>query len=237
MLNLIRLHFRTLFTHKFFYVCAILSFILGPFITFLADILLKSKPSMAFPRIMGFLTGELGIITSVFIVIFVCLEISEDNLKNIISRGYKRSQVLISKYIVSVIAVFMIHFLVALLTFVISIKNGIGYTSDINYVLIAYFFSILAQVAFITFLAFVLGKISYAIIISVILPIVLPMVFTLIETKYNLPLSNYWVTSSIDLVVDKNTISSLLQSGAISIAYIIVFLVLAIILTKNREVK
>ena len=94
MNRLIKLQFRNLFHSKLFYVCMGLTLVLNLGL----DFIVKGAGTIkVLPQITSFLSSELSIISIIFVALFSCLDFNEGTTKNIIARGYTRTQFLLSK--------------------------------------------------------------------------------------------------------------------------------------------
>ena len=234
MISLLKLNFRNLFKQKFFYVFLIINTLIGVLSRF---IFFSEKKPLVFPEIRTFLAAEIGVVGVIFIVIFSLFEISEGTIKNIVARGYKRSEIIISKYISTVIALFIINLVGSLLIFLLYVKNGLGFDSNFIYSFISYIFILFAQSAFVLGISFIIGKVSYSIVINVVLPTFLPLILTFIDAKLKIDSTSYWVSNITSEFLKNHHMSSILYSGLIVIIYIVVFIGLAIFVNKKREVK
>ena len=158
--------------------------------------------------------------------------------ENIIARGYTRKQLFLSKYLVSVLAVFLVDLATSLILFIFLIKNGLGFESSMIYSIFGYLFSLFAQVALFASLAFIIEKVSGAIIVNIFIPMFLPLLLVFVDAKYDLSFSNYWVPEIFAVTSEKGAdLSSVLHSGLLALAYVVVFIFLGIFVTRNREVK
>ena len=83
MNRLLKLQVRNLFHSKLFYICLVLSLFMSTLLSFLSSLITHSsiKPM---PEIVSFLSSEIGIVTTIFVVLFTCAEFNEDTVKNII---------------------------------------------------------------------------------------------------------------------------------------------------------
>ena len=100
MRNLVKLQIRNIFHNKLFYVCLGIILFISPIADFITGIFMPQSGSLkVMPQIMEFLSGEVGIVSKIFIALFCCFEFSNETTKNIIAKGYTRVQLLFSKYI------------------------------------------------------------------------------------------------------------------------------------------
>lgn len=236
MSKLLKLQLRNLFRLKSFYICTLLTFLLSPFITYLISY--GTSKTAAFPEIISFLESELGIVTVIFITLFTCFDFSEETTKNIIARGYTRKQLFLSKYIISLFAVFLMDLMVSFVVFILYIKGGIGFETSMIYNLIGYFFTVLAQTAVFVSLAFIIQKTGGAIIANIFIPMFVPLILMFVEAKFKLNVSDYWFDQIYTIASKKGAdLTNIGQSALLALIYILVFVILGIFVSKNREVK
>lgn len=236
--NLLRFNISNLFKQKLFYICTILTLLSSAIEPIIYSFSKKGTSYLAFPEIISFLTTEVGIITTIFVTLFVIFDFSEGTTKNIISRGYTRKELFLSKYITAVIAVFLIDFIVSFLLFIFLAKNGIGFESNMIYKLIGYIFVVFGQVAFFTSIAYMLEKTGAALVANILIPMFMPLILLFIEAKIKINLSSYWLTEANTILAKKTiTFSSTIHCVTLSICYMVVFLALAILITAKKEIK
>ena len=109
MIKLLKLQLRNVFRNKLFYVCLILLLIPIIAMKFVGNLIPDMEPIKVLPQILDFLKGEPALISIIFIILFTCLDFSEGTAKNIIARGYTKIELLFSKYIVSLIGLFIMY--------------------------------------------------------------------------------------------------------------------------------
>ena len=188
MNKLIKLQLRNLFHNKLFYVCLGLTLLLSPILSFIFYMTKISPTSnyQVFPQIIDFMSSEVGLVSSIFIALFACFDFNEGTTKNIIARGYTRTKLLLSKYIVSLIGLFTMYVVAVLVTFILFFNCGIGFDSKLLLVLVVDIVGIIAYTIFFATLAFVLEKNSSAIIGCLFAPRIFSIAITLIDSSKNL---------------------------------------------------
>ncbi|MBR2678923.1 MAG: ABC transporter permease [Bacilli bacterium] len=231
MNRLIKLQIRNLLRNKLFYVCLALTLITPIANLFFA----KTDPVMV--SFIGFIKGELGLISTIFIAIFCCYDYNEGTTKNIIARGYTKAQLFFSKYIVSLIGLFAMYLIVFIVTFVLFIKNGMGYESNMLYIIINSMFKIFAESAFFVTLAFLLEKNTSAIIACLFVPNIFPLLLSLVKTKLNIDLAKYWLDNISDKFSANPTLGNLNWTILFYSLYVIVFLFIGTRILKRKEIK
>ncbi len=240
MKRLVKLQLRNLFSLKSFYVCTALM-LLSPIINLVASLLVKKKFTATFiPEVSSLLSGT-EIVITVVIVLFACLDSNDGTLKNIISRGYTKKQYLLSKYIVALIATLIMYLAPIILTFIITIGNGMGFASKYAYYILAYLMQIGAIICLYVVLSYVFGKIGPSMIACLIGPNIvgtaLPLLKLLIKTE-KINIANFWITNISGSAIVKNPdIVDLLVVAGLAAVYIIGLLSLGLYLGKKKEVK
>ena len=238
MNKLIKLQLRNVFHNKLFYVCLGLTLLMSPILTFIGSINSTNTEALkVFPQIMSFLSGEVGLMSTIFIALFCCFDFNEGTTKNIVARGYTRTQVLFSKYIVSLIGIFTMYIITLFVTFILFIKNGVGYESSMLYPLINNIVGIIAYTIFYATMSYLLEKNGSAIIACLFVPTLIPTILTLIDSKLNLSISKIWIDNVSSKFIENPTLSNLLLSSCFYIIYIILFIVIGTQLLKKKEIK
>ena len=240
MKKLVKLQLRNLFSLKSFYICSGLM-LLSPIITLLFSVLMKKPYDAKFiPEVSSLLSGVELMIT-VVIVLFSCLDSSDGTLKNIISRGYTKKQYLLSKYIVALIATLIMYLIPIILTFMLTIGNGMGFESKYVCYILAYLLQIGATVCLYVVLSYIFEKIGPSMVACLIGPSMvgtaLPLLQLLIKSK-KISISNLWITNIAGSTIVKHPdIVDLLVVVGLAAIYIIGLLILGIVIGNKKEVK
>lgn len=238
MMRLIKLQLRNVFHNKLFYICLGLFLALSIAVPYFSATALKvNVPLKVLPQIGDFLSSELGIVTSIFVAIFCCLDFNEGTTKNIIARGYTRMQLLISKYLVSAISVFIMYGIAIVVMFILYSHNGIGYDSNMPLLFINYLFKIMASIIFYGTISFLLEKNSSAIIASIFIPTLIPAIIGFLDSNFKLKMSQYLLSNVTDILTKNPTIINLLYTIVIYLIYIFVFILIAKLILKKKEIK
>ena len=238
MSKLIKLQIRNVFHNKLFYVCLGLTLLMVPIFTAIgsfnsADI----EPLKVFPQITAFLSNELGLMSIIFIALFCCFDFNEGTTKNIIARGYTKTELLFSKYIVSFIGVFTIYIITALVTYMLFIKNGLGYESNMLYPFINNIVRIVAYTVFCATISFVIEKNGSAIIACLFVPTIIPTILDLIDSKLNLSIGKLWIDNVSSKFILNPTVQNLGLSVLFYVIYIVLFIIIGTQLLKKKEIK
>ena len=128
MNRLIKFQVINMFKQKSFYVCLCLLILMGPILTFIGAFNTPNYETIkVMPQMVSLLSGEISLLSTIFIALFCCLDFNEGTTKNIIGRGYSRTQVLLSKYIVSLIGLFSFYIISFIVIFCLFGINGLGF--------------------------------------------------------------------------------------------------------------
>ena len=238
MNRLVKLQLRNIFHSKFFYVCLILTVLLNPVMSLISELFVSNaKIAPAMERIVLFLNSEPDIIIIVFICLLFCMDFNEGTTKNIIARGYTRTQYLVSKYISCLIGVFTIYIITIAITFGIFIKNGIGFESNMIYLLIESIIYSIALVIVYGTISALLEKNASAIIACMVGPMIISLVINLLDGNLKLDIGKYWITNASNTFIETPILSNLWFPLIVYAVYIVVFILLGTTLLKNREIK
>ena len=240
MKKLVKLQLRNLFSLKSFYVCSALM-LLSPIINLVASLLLKKEFTATFIPEVSNLLSSTEIVITVVIVLFACLDSNDGTLKNIISRGYTKKQYLLSKYIVALITTTIMYLIPIILTFTLTIGNGMGFESKYVYYIIAYLLQIGATICLYVVLSYIFEKIGPSMVACLIGPSMigtaLPLLQLLIKSK-KINIANFWITNIAGSAIVKHPdIVDLLVVVGLAAIYIIGLLILGLYIGKKKEVK
>ena len=112
--KLVRLQLRNIIHGKLIYICLALMILLGPVATFalgnaFSDIV---KTTTVCNELISVLS--VGIVETVFIVLVSCSDFNDGTTKNIIARGYTKTQLLVSKYLAIFICLIIMYIITML---------------------------------------------------------------------------------------------------------------------------
>ncbi len=235
--KLVRLQLRNIIHGKLIYICLALMILLGPVATFalgnaFSDIV---KNTSVCNELLSVLS--VGIVETVFIVLVSCSDFNDGTTKNIIARGYTKTQLLVSKYLAIFICLIIMYIITMLFTVILLFNNGMGYTNTTNYQLINHFAGIIAFAVFYTTMAFLLEKTGAALLACIFVPDFLPTLFILLNKITHVDISKFWMEHGADLFSDKPTLGNLGWSVLYYAIYTVIFIIVGIQILKRKEIK
>lgn len=183
------------------------------------------------------------VVFAAFAAVFVCGDYGNGIIKNVLTKGYTRSEVYFTKYIVSLIVCFC-YALIAYLTGFLcgTLMWNIGSSWSGKFVLLI-FIQLLAVAAFnalFNFLAALFKRVGSVLAISIAMPIILSLLLSVLElliSSTEIRISNLWLSGALMLAASPlSGAKDLLVSAACSIVYGIIFTVLGWLLARKREV-
>ena len=235
--KLIKLQLRNIFHSKLFYICLGLMILLGPIATMIVSNTLSEivKVYGICDEILSILS--VGIIETVFIVLVSCSDYSDGTTKNIIARGYTRTQLLFSKYIAILISLIIMFSVTVLFCIILLYKNGFGYEKNMFYDLINHIVCIITYIVFYTTMAFLLEKNGSAIIACLFVPQLLPTIMSLLNKIIKFDFNKLWMEHGSDIFEKKPTLGNLGISVLYYFIYIIIFIIVGTQLLKRKEIK
>lgn len=238
MNNLVKFQVKSLFKQKFYLICLLLSLLLGPIFDFF-NVFNSSKYGtvMVMPEMVTYLSSAVGLVDIILIVLFCCLDFSEGTLKNVVSRGYSKVQVLFSKYISCFIGVFSIYLVTFIITLLLFGMNGFGFESSMTYLFIESIFRIIVYVVFFSTISFVLEKTSFSIIACLFVQNIINLALTFIDSKFSLGISKFWLDNIANDFFVKVTLSNMFYAIIGYAIYMAIFIFIGIICVKRKEIK
>lgn len=250
MNNLVKFELRNILKQKSFIICLIISSALV-IIGILASNFLNKMAAQAgapdlllgvnaFDSLIGYLSGgNITLLLAIVIAIYFGSSSSDGTIKNIIAKGYSRSEFFISKVIGIVIASLIFIITATIFNYIFcAIMNihidglSISQLSKLGCVSLA----IIAESIMFCSLSFIIFKTSANIVANICIPLLLPLALTLIDVlaKLKISIADFWIENTATLVTNN---SKLILVLTVSICYIIIFSILGIILTKRKEIK
>lgn len=238
MKNLIKLQLRNLFHSKMLYVCTLLLFLSGPLFSFVSSFMSEDKSTYAYlPQLVNLIGSGISIVAVVFVSIFGCLDHSEGTAKNIIGRGFTRWQLLMSKYVTSLVGVFAMYLIVAIVSLPCFIPYGIGNVDNLQYILAGGVFTIFVDTIFCTTVAFIAEKTGTSIAANLVIPTFITLGLTLADANLKFNISDYWYQSFSQLMIENHNITTLYTTLIGFIAYVVIFVFIGQYFSRNKEVK
>ena len=247
MNKLVKFELRNLFKQKSFLICLLIStslIIIGilasNFLNKMAeqagetDILLGVN---AFDSFMGYVAGgNLGLLLAISISIYFGAEASDGTIKNIIAKGYKRSEFFISKVICAVFMTLVFIITGLIFNYLMCMIMGIDLGSFDIYKFGCVSLAVIAEAIMFSSLSFIIFKTGANIVANICIPMLFPLSLSLLDVllKLKIKLSDFWIENTFGLFINS---SKFLFMIIVSICYIIIFSVLGITLTKRKEIK
>ncbi len=189
--------------------------------------------------------SSFSIIICVFISIFVCSEFEEGTIKNIISRGYGRYKIYISKYISSMVGVCVIFAAVHISMFIVASILWKPGNMDRNLEMILYYLAAyLAYATIYFFLAMVFAKFGLSITIGIVGPTFVNITVSVLNMLLKLDnpkISDFWIDGFMSDIANigyfespDSTRLTVILIG--SIIYLVVFFLMGMLVNRKREV-
>lgn len=251
MKKLIIFEFRKLFKSKYFYIISAISvvFVLISGLTnkVIFDALIESgEPAQPYSSYL-FTKGALGGTYTMLIAIFVALFATEDSasgtLKNIYAKGYTRSQVYFSKYVVSFIAVLIMSAITVIFAFGYSNSiwgNSLEITDNVLLIVVGQFLGIATYHAIFFAISTIFSKVGSAIALNIIGPMAVSLVLGLGDAFIkgeNTKLTSYWIDSLFSNVTSSVSNQKMIVTGIILFTvYTGVAIFVGIIMNRKKEI-
>ena len=238
MSNLIKFQLRNMFHSKLFYICLGLVLLMSPIMAFITTFMpIIQDPIKVFPQMGDFLFGELGIITTIFVVLFACHDYTEGTVKNIIARGYTKMQLLLSYYIVLLIALLVMYLVVFIVTFILFINNGFGFDIKLLYPMINSLVEIVAFTVFFSTLSILLEKNGTAIIVCLLVPTIVSGLLGFLDGILKTNIADYWINNISIVFLENPTLANLSYSILFYLIYIVIIFLVGLQILNKKEIK
>jgi ABC-2 type transport system permease protein len=265
MKELLAFEFRKLWRSKPFWICTIVGVILNIVSVILTYATTNIANSLAgadgaIPGISSYsgikflrqtaAGGNQVILFAIFVTLFICADFSEGTIKNILSRGFSRELLFVSKSITIMTGGLILGILCMASAFVTgSIIFGVGdeFDSQLVISLLLQLLGLLAYVMLDVFLAVLFTKAGGAMTLGIILPLIVPLIAQLIDVALTHLISSleYGDEIVVNYLISSNlgTISSIKCTGTdfafaaiLFTVYILLFSILGLIIMKRKEV-
>lgn len=132
MINLLKFEFRNLWQQKSLYIVFGIGLVSIVLAMMVANIFLEISHATANATeimVSVLVMSNLVTLLGVYLALFVCNDFSQHTIKNIYARGYSRSAVYFSKYIVSLLVTIVVTLLYMAFGFLVALILG-GYVGD-----------------------------------------------------------------------------------------------------------
>ena len=244
MKNLLKFEYRKLFTSKIFYICLIIPALLDIVYSITTNNLLGTAISN-YPCgdfIVNVVNSNfMFIIIAIFIAIFACSDFTHETMKVILSKGYSRQNIFLSKLICVLSASLIIFIFSIIIAFIIGINTytHAGISVNLFKILCVQAIITLAYSSLFFMISMILKKSGSSIAINIISTIIVSLLLTVINQLLNIKkfsLDSYWLSSLFSNVSTISVSHELLMRGLIcSIIYIICFIIIGFFVFKSNE--
>lgn len=237
--RLVKFQIGNMFKQKFYYLCLGWLIFMGPVIDFLHTVCTNKYETMqVLPQIVTCLSRAIWIFDEIiFVTLFCCLDFSNKTTKNIIGRGYSRTQLLISKYIGSLVGIFSFIIILFVVIFGLFGINGLGYDSKTLYMLIIYIMKSIACTIFYSTMATVLEKKSLSLIANLFVPSIFREALWFVCSKFNIDVRQCLMFNISFKFMNNLDLANMIYAIMICSVHIIVFIVLGISIIQRKEIK
>ena len=250
MANLIKFEFRKLFKSKLFYVCGII-LIASIFLT-LATLkisynLLKDSPyaigdTTTVLDVLKATNTVLPLLLAVFVVIFVCEDYTSDTIKNIYAKGYSKTSIFFSKYLVSLIVCLIYLAIDLLFKFVFGVITYSNF-GEFNFHYLATLLNIglifLCYHAFYFMITISIRKLGLCIASAIIIPSIIEILLLLVDIVIRndkIKFINYSLDGRLGLLQGASVSNTELWITLVyGIIFIAIFMVSAFFINKKRD--
>lgn len=190
-------------------------------------------------------SGIIVLIIGIMIAILVGGEFKERTIKSMVAKGYKREHIVITKIIVSAVAILIMVTCAALVAFIIgSVLSGKA-NSYSNSELLAIVRSLLGGLAtfvafssLYTFIVIAIRNVELSVVINIVIILMLPNILGVIERAWKIPFSEIQLTEGLNRVIESNaSIANLSHLGILFVGYVIISTIVACLVFKRADVK
>lgn len=263
MLRLLQSDFYRLFKSKAFYICNLVAVVLlagGVFLNDWASRIMAENPqSTSMPLstikngisygITTFSDGQVHLFISIFVAIFVTAEFVHGTMKNVVSKGFPKYQIYISKIITMVAATFIMMFtifiFVTIAATIVSGKFGVitgGFLVQILGMIGVELLLHAALTALFVMVAMTIRNGAAVIAINIIgVNSILPMTFQLIDYLFKNKTQFSFYTLQYNIVTYYQNLTppaeSIIRAIIVSVVYFSVATAIGIYAFKNTDVK
>ena len=250
MSKLIKFELRNILKQKSFLICLIISnalVIIGILASNLLNNIAANLESTnalndinAFDTLLSYLSGSnITLLLAIVISIYFGSSASDGTIKNIIAKGYKRSDFFIAKVIGVIIATLIFIITAIIFNYLLCLMMGITInTISLDHIvkIVITSLGILAESIMFSSLSFIIFKTSANIVANICIPLLLPLVLTIADIllKSNIKIADFWIENTTLLVTDNSKFIFIIF---VSLCYIILFTILGVVLTKRKEIK
>lgn len=230
MKKLLRFELRKILRSKAFYVCVAIS--IGFLILTLVTAKIANDALEAVGQQKLTLSGvffakgaissaSIGMISAIFIAIYVCEDFASGTMKTIIAKGNDRTKVYFSKYIISVSAVIIWSIVSVLVAFLIGTAmygNNEALKDNVAVIIIGQLLGVLAYHSLYFMISYSFTKVGASIALNLLGPLGVNLLLnfgdTLIKSD-SFKLTDYWIDGIVGNFTASTTNNKLIISGMI----------------------
>lgn len=243
--KLISFEFHKILRQKSLYICgAIILGLIG--LSAVVNASLAKNPEFdIIITVAGFTKSALSsssffMILGIFIALYCCDDISNNTLKNLYSRGYSRSQVYFSKYLVSLIVSEVLATVCFLFSFIMGKATASdGASADVIGSICCQLVVVVAYHAVFFSISTMIGKVGASVAVNIAGPLLVLTVLTLITSLLkleNVNLSDYWLESALTGLTGATLATkSIVKAIVMGVIYTAVFITLGFFVNKKKE--
>ena len=190
-------------------------------------------------------TGMIVLIIGIMVAIMVGGEFKERTIKSMVAKGYRREHIVLTKVIVSAVAVIIMVSCAVLFAFIGgSILTGhINTLSSVEVLekVRCFFSGIATFVAFsslYTLVVLAVRNVELSLVINIVIIMILPNILGMMERTWKIPFSKIQLTEAFYKVTDSNgAINSLAHLAVLFVGYVVISTFLSCVLFKRADVK
>ena len=199
MKNLLLFELHKLKKQKSLYICSavivallflmtLANFILDKY---LSDLLGTQAPTAVQTVLTSINASDFTLVVSIFIVLYVCGDFGQKTIKNIYSRGFSRTEVYFTKYIICVVYVIIMYAITEL--FALAIGSAFfGFKPQEGHIFWSLFGQLLVCIAYASFVfavANMIKRMGIALAVVILAPAALTVIMTVIDVIIQVNLS------------------------------------------------
>ena len=252
MSRLIKLEFRKLFSSISYYICLVVILAMLLLTSVISKISFEQLNQIAnFNAVKVARTAldnsMLSLISGIFLAVFVSQDESLGTIKNIVSRGYSRTKIYFSKYIVSLVSVLLYALIVLIIGFIFGLSvSGVGtINSDFFVSIIGQILVVIGFHALFFMFSTIFNKNGIIITLNIATPLIIKLVLGLLDSfllkkdvKIGFQFGDYWLDGLMSSFNAKTMNAGELTGSIImTLIYIIVFITLGLMVYRKKEVK
>ena len=252
MNKLIKFEFRKLFSSISYYVCLAVILVMLFLTMVISKISAEQLNQLAnFNAVKTTRTAldnsMLSLISGIFLAVFVSQDESLGTIKNIVSRGYSRTKIYFSKYIVSLVSILLYSVIVLLIGFLFGLcASGVGNIDSSFFISI--FGGLLVVIGFhaLYFMfSTIFNKNGIIITLNIATPLIVKLVLGLLDSfllgkdiKIGFQFGDYWLDGLMSSFNAKTmSAGELFGSIIMTLIYIVLFVTLGLVAYRKKEVK